>query len=382
MEIPEDILEIMLDTLVGTASEEETRRLQEWLEEAPGHRAGWRSLCTLWYSGVMGERGTLEEAWEYILGQHLLAERRRRRRRVGIVAAAAAVALLVAVPFLFRAFSPARELDIAAWVEQRQAGQVELVLADGRHVSLERPAERWEGHVRVSNDSTGVRYRENDNDTTNEEPVMHTLIVPRGGEYQATLSDGTVVELNAGTTLRFPSRFAGTREVWLSGEAYFRVSAGEAPFTVYANRTTTVALGTGFNVAAYPDDRVTGITLLHGVVEVSAGDGRAERLAPGYRLSVNNETLVVQREKVEVEAVVAWRKGILRFDDLSLEELMRRLERWYDVPFAFRGQGLERKSFSGGIKRYEPLDRVLHMIGEVNDVAFRVENDTIMIYSK
>jgi ferric-dicitrate binding protein FerR (iron transport regulator) len=207
--------------------------------------------------------------------------------------------------------------------------------------------------------------------------------VPRGGEFRLTLSDGTEVTLNAATTLRFPARFTGDRrEVWLAGEAYFRVTADASrPFTVRANGTVTTALGTEFNVMAYPDDRSTGITLVSGAVEVVAG-GKPERLSPGYQLDVDNATGETRRERVDAATMTAWHTGIFRFDNIPLVELMHRVERWCDVPFRFRGEGLEGKVFTGGFRRYEPLERILRMIGEVNDVTFRLENDTILIDNK
>ncbi|MDR0766515.1 MAG: DUF4974 domain-containing protein [Odoribacteraceae bacterium] len=379
MNIPEDILDIMLDTLSGAAGEEEHRRLREWLDASGSHRAGWQELCALWYSGSVGAGEAPGKAWEYILARHARGVRRRWILRGSVVAS---VALLLAT-FLLPRDVAERSPDLSSWLGKRVPGRVELVLADGSRVALDRPAERWEESVRVANDSAGVRYLASDEAETGERsPALHTLIVPRGGEYRATLSDGTVVELNSGTTLRFPARFGGeTREAWLSGEAYFRVNGGGKPFTVHANRVTVTVTGTGFNVAAYPDDRATGVALATGSVEVRVGD-RVERLSPGYRVEVDNETLETRVEKVDVAAIAAWKDGVLRFDDIPLEELMRRLERWYDVPFDFRGERLERSLFSGGFRRYEPLERVLHVLGEVNDAVFRVENDTIVISNK
>ncbi|MDR2413573.1 MAG: DUF4974 domain-containing protein [Odoribacteraceae bacterium] len=374
MNIAEDILEMMLDTLAGEANEEQHRRLQGWIDAADAHRAEWVQLCRLWYGSA--RRDAPEEAWKRILERHSRRVKWRVARRVAV---ASCVALLVA-PFLLH--DDARDVDLATWLEQRKPGRAELVLPDGRHVALDRPAERWEERVYIANDSTGIHYRDSD-DANENAAALHELIIPRGGEYRVTLADGTVAELNSGTTLRFPARFGGeTREVWLAGEAYFHVSSSSGrPFIVHANRVTVEVSGTEFNVSAYPDDATTSVTLATGSVEVRAGN-RAERLSPGYRVEVDNATLDARREKVDLAEIIAWREGVLRFEDATLEELMKRLERWYDVPFDFRGEELRRARFSGGFRRYDPLPRVLGALGEVNDVIFRVDNDTIIISNK
>ncbi|MDR1414546.1 MAG: DUF4974 domain-containing protein, partial [Odoribacteraceae bacterium] len=81
-------------------------------------------------------------------------------------------------------------------------------------------------------------------------------------------------------------------------------------------------------------------------------------------------------------AVVAWVDGVFRFEDISLEDLARRLERWYDVPFSFREEGLKRRRFSGGFHRHESLERVSRLIGEVVEARFRVSRDTIVVEAR
>jgi ferric-dicitrate binding protein FerR (iron transport regulator) len=377
MNIPEDIHEIMLDHLAGCADERELQRLQAWIAASPGHAGEWRALCALWYSGVAGGRRSpaeLERAWARLCRRRAQQVWRRRVARAGIAAAVVVAAALFLLPG-----SPAgdEQEELTGWLERREREQVTLELADGRPVPLEGPSELREGDVLITNDSARLSYRATGD---GDAGAMHRLVVPRGGEYRLTLADGTAVTLNAGSTLRFPARFPpGRREVWLSGEGYFQVASSPAsPFSVHANGTVTTALGTEFNVNAYDGEETTGITLVTGIVEVAVG-ARVSRLAPGYRVAVDNATGEAHREQVYLPAIIAWKDGVLRFDDIPLDELMRRLERWYDVPFVFRREEVKRKSFSGGFRRYERLERVLQFIEQVNDVTFTLENDTIIM---
>jgi ferric-dicitrate binding protein FerR (iron transport regulator) len=378
MDIPEEVLDVMLDELSGVADPGGRARLRAWIASSANCRAAWEEVCAIWYSGAAGGDIASASAWESILARRSRERRRRLTRRW----AAAVCAAVFAGALLGWPGGKEREVDLSTWLENRAGSRVELVLADGRRVELGRPAELREGGARIASDSSGARYvDESAGEAGDEAVVMHELIVPRGGEYRLLLSDGTVAELNSGSALRFPSRFSrGSREVWLSGEAFFRVRGGAGRFAVHAGAVEVEVTGTGFNVSAYPDDNATSVTLESGSVEVRAGD-RVERLEPGYRMEVDNETLESRVGRAEAGAM-AWREGILLFDDAPLEELARRLTRWYDVPFAFRDEATRRARFSGGFRRYESLERVLGVLGEVNDISFRVENDTVAIRAR
>jgi ferric-dicitrate binding protein FerR (iron transport regulator) len=373
MNTREDMFEIMLDLLAGEANKEERQRLQAWMEGHPAREKEWNDLCALWYSGVAGgRREEVRRAWARLCRRRAW-ERGRRR-----VAVAAAVLVMAGTWWVLAGEDGEETID--AWLERRGRGQVTLELGDGRPVALERPSRTREGNVLITNDSAGLRYVAAVDAAVD---VMHRLIVPRGGEYRVALSDGTLVLLDAGSTLRFPSRFPrGRREVWLEGEGYFEVAPdASSPFTVHANGTGTTAVGTSFNVTAHAADGTTAITLVTGLARVVAG-GVATFLEPGWRLSVDNETGATFRERVDVGVITAWTGGVFRFDDEPLESLARRLERWYDVPFIFRDESLKVKSFSGGFKRHDSLERVLRLIEEVNDVTFSLRDDTIIIDTK
>ncbi len=162
---------------------------------------------------------------------------------------------------------------------------------------------------------------------------LMALSVPRGQDYHLTLADGTQVWLNAESRLEFPDRFNGkTREVRLSGEAYFEVKKdAKRPFIVHSDYLTTRVLGTSFNVRVY-SSRDAAVTLVNGRVQVKAGD-KAQMLSPGQQTSLAKTGLEVKT--VDTYPITQWKEGFFYFDNQTLFFIMQELSRWYGVNVSF-----------------------------------------------
>jgi ferric-dicitrate binding protein FerR (iron transport regulator) len=208
--------------------------------------------------------------------------------------------------------------------------------------------------------------------------VYNTIVVPRGGEYQVVLPDGTHVWLNAVSTLKFPTAFKGsTRGVELTGEAYFEVAAdSRRPFEVRSGSQTVRVLGTRFNVMAYEDEAVVRTTLLQGSVRVSSASGQVV-LHPGQQARLAAASGDIQVSPVNVEGAVAWKNGLFQFDQTDLKTIMRQVSRWYDVEVAYSGPVSTRK-FTGTMSRKVTLDHVLKVLA-LSDVHFKVEGRQITV---
>lgn len=184
----------------------------------------------------------------------------------------------------------------------------------------------------------------------------NTLAVPLGGTYQLTLSDGTKVWLNAGSTIRYPIAFnEKERKVNITGEAYFEVAHNEKlPFKVSVDGEVIEDLGTRFNVNAYADEPAMKVTLLEGAVKV-----RNKILEPGEQALIKDNNLKILKE-VNVSNVVAWKEGYFAFDNATLAMVMRKLARWYDIKVIYKqGINSNKQSFSGRIGRNLTLSQVL-----------------------
>ena len=186
--------------------------------------------------------------------------------------------------------------------------------------------------------------------------------MPKGGEYQLVLSDGTLVYLNSMTKIRFPERFSEKcREVEVCGEAFFEVAKNKhVPFIVKTGAYEITVLGTKFNVSAYADEHVTTTTLVEGAVSISGKCiGEARILRPNEQLVLDRENGTVNVKNVDVSYSTAWKDGMFRFRDVRLEEIMRVVERWYDMTVMYEDASVKDLCFGFNMSRHETIEPLL-----------------------
>lgn len=208
---------------------------------------------------------------------------------------------------------------------------------------------------------------------------MHTLIVPKGGEFFITLSDGTQVFLNSNSKLTFPSRFTDSkREVLLEGEALFTVTKNGTPFNVVSQNSVTTVLGTVFNIKSCPGtDKVT---LCSGSVSVSNSEGSDSHvITPSHQATVS--TSGIQVAKADVMEIVAWTEGKFYFKNIPLEEIASKLYDWYDIEFDFDNPALRQVPFTGMINRNSSLSTVFELFEMSYNIKFKVTDKTVVIKS-
>jgi ferric-dicitrate binding protein FerR (iron transport regulator) len=177
-----------------------------------------------------------------------------------------------------------------------------------------------------------------------EAASYRTLHSAPGVVTQAILPDRSDVWLNAGSTLRYPERFGGKeREVYLEGEAYFRVESDAAhPFCVNLNRGMSVkAFGTRFGICSYPEDSVTEVALEEGVVDVVLRR-RTLHLHPDEMLTFDAAERKFALSRVNTAEKTAWKDGRLLFRNAPLEEVVRKLSRRYNVDIELQGNTASR----------------------------------------
>jgi ferric-dicitrate binding protein FerR (iron transport regulator) len=203
--------------------------------------------------------------------------------------------------------------------------------------------------------------------SSEEHVMMQTVTTRQGMVTKFSLSDGTEVWLNSGSELKFPGRFAGKmREVELNGEAFFKVTKNEKQsFRVKAKEINIDVLGTSFNVVSYDDEKQTEVTLIEGEVSLSAADGKTKRefgkILPGQRAVYYENSQEVSTEKVAVEKYIAWRDGNLIFRNDPMEDVVRRLSRWFNVEIIFDDQEIKSYIYTATF-RNENLDQVLNLL--------------------
>ena len=260
-----------------------------------------------------------------------------------------------------------------------------LTLENGNEVALEKDKPFENESAR--SDGQLLKYaKANSTDNSAAKQTFNYLTIPRGGQYQIQLSDGTLVWLNADSKLKYPVAFKENemRTVELIyGEAYFDVSSSSnhngRGFKVLSKGQAVEVLGTQFNIKAYCDERFMYTTLVEGKVSIEV-NGRLEQLNPSEQVALNLETERLSKSIVEIKYHTAWVNGYFNFKDTSLKEIMRVLSRWYDVKITFDSKSVEEVTFSGLLNKKQNLEDILKGIQNTKFInAYEINNDTITI---
>lgn len=216
-------------------------------------------------------------------------------------------------------------------------------------------------------------------DTFSSRPEVYASVSsPRGQITSLTLFDGTTVWLNSGSTLKYSNQYGkGQREVSLDGEALFEVQKDlENSFIVNMGDSKIRVHGTIFNAKNYHAEKE--VVLLEGKIEYS-NQGKNVFLKPNERVTEDENTGATIIDQVDASIYSSWIGGKIYFDNESLEDLSLRLERWYDMEFAFEKENIKSYKFTGVINKDKSLDYSLRIIQLTNKVKFRKEQDKIII---
>ena len=320
LETQEKIFQLYIQKLSGHLSPEEEAHVKNMLAQDAGFRDTWNAL---------EEQDRSIQATDYLQGldpeaalHQLKSKRSARTRRLQIMSAAAAVLILISAGAYF--MFPAKEINIAELVEKNKQS-VNLIMANGQSVTLNQDstAKTIQLNNAVLNTGNGT-LAYNSLDTTE-----NTLLVPPGETYKLILSDGTEVRLNASTRLRFPFQFGkNTRDVYVDGEAYFKVAKDAAhPFVVHLPLSNVTVLGTSFNVNTYEAAQEK-TSLVEGKVLLQ----NQWELKPGMQGVVASGKTYSTHEFDE-EEVLSWMNGVYYFYKMPLADLAVIASRFYGVKF-------------------------------------------------
>jgi len=208
--------------------------------------------------------------------------------------------------------------------------------------------------------------------------TLNSIETPRGGQYQLILPDGSKVFLNAASSLIYPASFVALKErrVELKGEAYFEVAKDKShPFIVKAQNQEIKVLGTHFNINSYADEPMTKTTLVEGSVLVKAS-GIEQILKPGSQAINGFGGLRIV--EANMDEVLAWKNGYFMFDSESIESVMRKISRWYNIDVAFKGN-VSKDKFGGTVSRFANVSQVLRKLEYTNKVHFIIEEGRITV---
>jgi len=358
--------------------------VSEWAKESDRGKRILDELKDLdFYVEKEAKKREIEKCYSW---EEFMTWRRRyeRRRKLLVVRCVAAVAILFLVSTCVWFVNRGGEESQFMFPSEIKPGSLRasLILNDGQEIMLDKRLSLMESDssVVLSNEKGELSYR-NVRERAGESSV-NTLRVPCGGEYQLMLADGTRVRVNSESELVFPTCFnSDRREVFLKGEAYFQVAPdSDKPFYVRVNDYIVKVTGTSFNVTSYTDDPCTMTTLVEGKVSVYGNDSTWNcDLTPGHMLKFDKGTAQVISEECDPRIYTSWIDGEFKFRDMRLEDIMKKLNRWYDFEVAYEEEELKDLRFSGAAEKYNPVEFLLKMIEEVTKVRFDIEGKRIMV---
>ncbi|MDO5977468.1 FecR family protein [Flavivirga spongiicola] len=262
---------------------------------------------------------------------------------------------------------------------QLENGNIEIINEDGSSKIVDA-----QGNVVGSQNGTQLVYN---NDNNLESLVYNTLTVPYGKRSKVHLSDGTVVNLNAGTSLKFPVKFieGKDREVFVQGgEAYFDVTKDiKHPFIVNANEIGIRVLGTKFNISSYPEDEDISTVLVEGSVSIynkkeSYTPENATLLKPGFKADWGKSKNEITIEEADVEMYTAWIKGKIIFRHIPFKNIIKKLERHYNVVIINNNKKLDEKLITTSFD-VETIEEVFKILKEINDIDYTINKNQIII---
>jgi transmembrane sensor len=248
-----------------------------------------------------------------------------------------------------------------------------LILSDGSAIILDSihsgQLATQEGVNVIKSDDGQVIYNNTGKATG---VVYNTMSTPRGGQYQLKLPDGTLVWLNAASSITYPTAFNGsTRTVKITGEVYFEVKLNkEKPFIVKTNKEEITVLGTEFNVNAYDDEPGSKTSLIDGVVKINN-----QLLKPGQAYLKGK---IIQ---TNISQDIAWKNGGFNFNDMDISGAMRQISRWYNVDIIYEGQLPDNEKLGGELGRDLSLSQILRSLSGIG-VKTRLKGNTLIVLSK
>ncbi|KQN36131.1 hypothetical protein ASE92_08345 [Pedobacter sp. Leaf41] len=255
-----------------------------------------------------------------------------------------------------------------------------LTMANGQKVNLGSASNgeisRESGIVISKTDDGRLVYESVGN--VSDPNALNTLSTARGETYQVRLPDGSLVYLNAASSITYSASLMqnGKRMVKLNGEAYFEVAKDKLhPFIVETNKQTIEVLGTHFNISSYADDETEKTTLLEGSVKVSAS-GNTKILKPGQQAKLHEGK--IQVSETDTDLAVAWKNNEFVVESEHIENIMKMVERWYNVEVVYLGEKTNQR-FSGKVSRFDKLSKVLEIVEYTGEAHFKVKGRTVYV---
>ncbi|WP_420601486.1 FecR family protein [Flagellimonas sp.] len=360
--------------LNGSISDHELQILEKFKEELKS------SNKEPYFSDEAHKNALKESLWASINNQTLTSK--RKKSLVWKISTAAAIFIgLLATGYLYLQNTRANTdfmIPKNAITLQLESGEVKIINEDGQVEIFDN-----KGNVVGQQEGKSLKYA---NTVSKNELAFNTLNVPNGKTFQLQLSDGTIAHLNAGSSIKYPVQFIEgvNRQIFVTGEAYLDVAKDpEHPFIVNTNGLNVRVLGTQFNVSAYPEDETTEVVLVEGSVSLYTeteeyGTDNNVYLKPGFKGSFDRTKNNIDTSEVITSLYTSWINGKLVFRNMTFKNIMKKLERHYDVTIINNNTDLTHEEFNANFGK-EPIENVLKELKANYGIEYEIQSDSIII---
>ena len=372
--------------LSGELDEREEENVRVWLEASQENRNAYESLMKdyLRIRCVQEDVHIREEQAKKIIFSSL--KKKRNLTPYYGVAASIAVLLIVTLFFFIREDKQVVSEKLVVSEIKPIQSKAMLVLSTGEQIQLTKSTQKiqeQDGSVLKIDSVMGVQYDALSTKRV-EKPIYNKIVVPRGGEYFVTLSEGTKVWLDADSELEYPVFFSGDfREVKLKGNAYFCVTKkNDKPFVVRAGEFSLKVYGTEFNVNAYDLQNIETV-LVNGSIGFKANISTPERMMAPNELAVSDSrTGQSEIHQVDIYPYIAWKNQNIVFVNERLESIMEKMARWYDVTVFFQDESLKDLRFDCNMRRYADIRDLFFFLEKTSNARFALNGRTVVISKK
>ncbi len=314
------------------------------------------------------------------------AERKRRAVFYRRISVAASILLIFGITFF--KFNKKQDIDVTETSAKIEVGSNKaiLTLENGEQVTLGK-GDNYNTDNLISNGDAIVYKNGTREKGIDKKTSFNYLTIPKGGQFQVELSDGTKAWLNSDTQLKYPTHFqeGRPREIELVyGEVYLEVSPSSehngSVFNINTEEQEVSVLGTKFNIKAYTNDTKTITTLVEGKVMVKKGSSQ-EILRPNQQSRIESSSDKIDVAEVDVSREISWVNGLFDFSDETLGEMMKVLSRWYDVEIIFESDEHKDFVFTGVLERAKSFVDIIEIIESASEgeVEFEIIGKTVIV---
>lgn len=372
---------------------DDAMKLKEWIDESPEN---YRLYSNVKKSTNFNKRNLEYQKIDILVGWKSIAsliEKRRKlvieRKMIKFAAAILLPLIIVGGIYFYTSWgSDHHHRNIAPTCKIHPGStKAVLILNDGKTVLLDSASNlsiREKDGTLIEKSDGELNYTNQSAEETTH-PIFNTINIPRGGEYNIVLADGTRVYLNAMSSFKYPVTFSGqSREVELTGEAYFEVKKDEDwPFIIRTSAISIEVLGTSFNLNAYENTEKIVTTLVEGRVKINSHNSNDSRLlVPEEQATFYTKNGQTDIKKVDVNLYTAWKDGNLIFYDSRLEDIMTTLTRWYSAEVLYSEESVRNLRFSGNLNRYGDVSQILDIIRSTGKINVEIKKNTILFSEK